>query len=177
MEIIKNCIKMRAIETKDLNLLKTLINDSNIENKLGGWSFPVSDYGQEKWIQSIQEDNSQKCLRLIIEVNEEAVGTIILSDIDMKNGNAEIHIKMLYQQNKGYGTQCIKMLCDYAFNELRLNVIYAIVLENNIASQKTFEKCGFLKEGILRSRVFKNNAYVNLFSYSLIKSEWCCNDY
>jgi RimJ/RimL family protein N-acetyltransferase len=172
MEIVKDDIKLRAIEKTDLSLLKSLINNSEIENKLGGWSFPVSEYEQEKWIQSIQEQSDKNCLRLIIEKDGEAVGTVILSDIDMKNGTAQIHIKMLCQKNKGYGTRCIKMVCNYAFAELRLNTIYSTVLENNIVSQKVFEKCGFSKEGLLRARVFKNSTYLNMFSYSILKSEW-----
>lgn len=171
MEIIKNKIKLRAIEKSDLYLLKSMMNSSDIEQSLGGWSFPVSDFQQETWFEAIQNMNTQTTLRLIIDVDGTAIGTIILTDIDMKNGTAQIHIKMMQQKKKGYGSQSIMMLCEYAFKELRLNTIYSMVNENNIPSQKTFNKCGFVKEGILRSRVYKRGVYHNVISYSLGKKD------
>lgn len=171
MEIIKNNLKLRAIEKTDLHLLKSMMNNPDIEQSLGGWSFPVSDFQQETWFETIQNMNIQTVLRLIIDVDGTAVGTIILTDIDMKNGTAQIHIKMIQQKNKGYGSKSIMMLCEYAFEELRLNTIYSMVNENNIPSQKTFNKCGFIKEGVLRSRVYKKGIYYNVISYSLEKKE------
>ena len=99
------------------------------------------------------------------------IGTIILSNIDMKNGTAEVHVKLAVANNrgKGYGTDAVNTIVKYAFNEMRLNCIYAEILEYNQPSIKLFEKCGFKKEGTLCSRIYKGGKYINLMSFSKVK--------
>lgn len=160
---------LRAVELSDKDILKILINDPETEYLLGGWSFPVSDINQEEWIKAVRQD--AYTLRCMIEDKQAkvTVGTVILSDIDYKNGKAEFHIKLLKDFcGKGYGTDAVKTVIRYAFNELRLQCIYAYVNDYNIASQKLFEKAGFNKEGILRNRIYKDGAYHDQIIYSVI---------
>ena len=53
-----------------------------------------------------------------------------------------------------------------------MNCVYCRVKEDNIASQKMFEKCGFVKEGCLRSRVYRQGRYFDFYEYSILKSEY-----
>lgn len=176
MNIHGNNVILRAVSTKDTYLLMDLINDAETEKMLGGSSFPVSYEGQEKWIMA--QSGRTDVLRCIIALkeSEEGIGTIILSDIDTKNGVAQVHIKMDKRRGrgKGYGADALNTIVNYAFDEMRLNCIYADVLEYNIISQKLFEKCGFHKEGVLRSRVFKGGKYINVFSYSRLRAGVKC---
>lgn len=165
---------LRAISMKDANLLMKLINDPETEEMLGGSSFPVSLESQQKWISS--QTDRKDVLRCIVSPmdTEEGIGTVILSDIDTKNGVAQIHIKMDKQKGrgKGYGTDALNAIVNYAFDEMRLNCVYAEVLEYNSISQKLFEKCGFHREGVLRGRVFKKGSYINVVSYSRLKEDY-----
>lgn len=173
MNIQGNSIFLRAISIKDANLLMELINDAETEKMLGGSSFPVSCEGQEKWITAqIGRTDVLRCI-VALKGNEEGIGTVILSDIDTKNGVAQVHIKMDKKKGrgKGYGADALNAIVSYAFDEMRLNCIYAEVLEYNQISHRLFEKCGFHKDGVLRARVFKGGAYVNVVSYSRIKGE------
>ena len=74
-------------------------------------------------------------------------------------------------RGKGYGSDALNTIVNYAFGEMRLNCIYADVLEYNTVSQKLFEKCGFHRDGVLRSRVFKGGRYINVVSYSRLKED------
>ena len=173
MNIQGKNVVLRAISMKDANLLIELINDAETEKMLGGSSFPVSLEGQEKWIAA--HAGRTDVLRCIVALkeNEEGIGTVILSDIDTKNGVAQVHIKMDKQRGrgKGYGSDALNAIANYAFDEMRLNCIYADVLEYNTVSQKLFEKCGFHRDGVLRSRVFKGGRYINVVSYSRLKED------
>ena len=114
-----------------------------------------------------------RCTIVLRDNIDEGLGTIILSDVDNKNGVACVHIKMDKEKGrgKGYGTDALKAIIRYTFNEMRLNCICANVLEQNVLSQRLFEKCGFVKEGILRSRVYKNGHFINMISYSILKND------
>ncbi|MDD4096326.1 MAG: GNAT family protein [Oscillospiraceae bacterium] len=172
MNIKGKRVFLRAVEISDRDVLLSIINDENIENGLGGWSFPVSELQQEDWIRSLKlNDKTLRCM-IVSNADNQAVGTVILSDIDYKNGTAEIHIKIMDQgQGKGFGSESISLLASYAFNELRLNCIYAYVNSYNEASQTLFEKQGFIKDGDLRGRIFKRGQFHNVYSYSLLKGD------
>ena len=170
MNIVGEKVLLRALEISDNEVLLDIINDSETEHSLGGWSFPTSSLNQEEWIKD-QKQNT-KILRCMIsdKIDNKTIGTVILSDIDYKNGNAEIHIKLLSDiRGKGYGSDTVNTLVKYSFNELRLKCVYAHVNSYNEPSQKLFEKCGFTKEGILRSRIFKKGEYHNVVVLSILK--------
>ncbi|MGN0005683.1 MAG: GNAT family N-acetyltransferase [Candidatus Gastranaerophilaceae bacterium] len=171
MNIRGNNIVLRAVTLKDAKLLMELINDPETEEMLGGSSFPVSLEEQEKWI--VSQQGRKDILRCIVTRldDEIGVGTVILTDIDRKNGVAQVHIKMGKDEGRGrgYGKDALNTIVNYAFDEMRLNCIYANVIEYNDLSRNLFEKCGFKKEGILRSRVYKNGRYNDIVSYSKIK--------
>lgn len=174
MNIYGEKVILRAIEEQDAVLLLEMINDPQTERMLGGSSFPVSAAEQRKWIAA--QPSSPDVLRCIIVPADAAdnggVGTVILSDIDRKNGVAQIHIKLAQSgRGKGYGSDALRALTEYAFDELRLNCVYAEILTHNDASKGLFEKCGYTYEGELRQRVFKGGAYRNVFVYSRLKDD------
>lgn len=175
MNIIGGKVVLRAIDIGDADLLFKMINDPETEKMLGGRSFPVSLEEQKKWIEA--QGGRKDVLRCIIadkECPEKGLGTVIISDIDYINATGCIHIKMDSSDSvkgKGYATDTFKSILNYAFNTLRLNCIYADVLEYNTASQKLLERCGFKKEGMLRQRAYKDGKFVDMISYSILAEE------
>ena len=165
-------VLLRAVELSDAGILRQMMNDEDIEKMMWGYSFPVSEHQQVKWIENIS--NEKNVFRAMIDVDGTAIGTIILSDIDMRNGIAEIHIKLANscKRGKGFGTDAVSALVLYAFNVLRLNCIYCRINESNMASRRMFEKCGFKQEGCLRSRVFRDGKYYDFYEYSILKSDF-----
>ncbi len=172
MNIIGERVILRAVEEKDNDMLLSLLNDPDTEALLGGWSFPSSSDAQNNWFKHLTEDKN--VLRCIISVNDTAIGTAILNKIDYKNGTACVNIKLCAGEyrGKGYGTDAIKALIRYAFDELRLNCVYALALENNQASRRMLEKCGFIMEGILRDRFYKQGRYNSCVSFSILIGEY-----
>lgn len=173
MNIFGEKVVLRALESTDKALLLEMINDPATEKMLGGSSFPVSDAAQAKWIaDQIGRTDVLRCIVADKCAPDEGIGTIILSDIDTRNGVAQIHLKLnKASRGKGYGTDAVKAMVNYAFDQMRLHCLYAHVLRYNTASQHLFEKCGFEKEGCLRARAYKDGAYVDAISYSFVNHE------
>ncbi|MGI2328290.1 GNAT family N-acetyltransferase [Planococcus sp. YIM B11945] len=61
--------------------------------------------------------------------------------------------------NKGYTTEAVKLVVDYAFRKLELHRIEAGVMPNNIPSIRVLEKAGFHKEGIAVKNVQINGKW------------------
>lgn len=173
MIIYGESIVLRAVEESDNAMLLSLINDPDTEMMLGGSSWPVSEAEQLKWFE--HQERSRDVLRCIVALKEDgrAIGTIILSDIDQKNATGHIHIKMSKDggRGKGYATDAVNTMVQYAFEELRLNCIYANILSYNKASIKLFERCGCKRDGILRQRVFKKGRFVDMLAYSKVVND------
>ena len=173
MIIYGDKVLLRAVEEADNSLLLSLINDPDTEMMLGGSSWPISEAEQLKWFE--HQERSRDVLRCIVALQDDgkAIGTIILSDIDQKNATGHIHIKMSKNggRGKGYGTDAVNTMVRYAFDELRLNCIYANILSYNEVSIRLFERCGFKRDGILRHRVYKKGKFVDLIAYSRLLAD------
>ena len=175
MNIKYENVLIRAIEAEDIPILFHMINDGQIESMTGGWSFPVSMEQQKQWYQSIQSEKNT--LRCTIDVNDLGVaGMVSFSDIDWKNRNTQIHVKILNDEKfrrKGIACLAITGMVRYAFSELNMHLVYCTILQSNLPSLKLFEKCGFAKDGQLRERVFKNGKYHDTITMSIINSREC----
>ena len=58
MNINGKVVTLRAIERDDLELMRQMLNDPEIENLVVGWAFPVSKYQQEQWYEKNINDKN-----------------------------------------------------------------------------------------------------------------------
>lgn len=74
--------------------------------------------------------------------------------------------------NNGYTSEAMKPIIEYGFQKLNLNKIYAIHLQENMASGQVMEKNGMQREGFLKEHVFKKGTYHNVIQYGLTKQDF-----
>ena len=79
-----------------------------------------------------------------------------------------IYIGNLEYWGKGYGTQALKLLIEFAFNKINLHMLYLEVFSYNKGAIKTYEKLGFKKDGILRQSKFQDGKYYDKIIMSKI---------
>jgi RimJ/RimL family protein N-acetyltransferase len=75
----------------------------------------------------------------------------LVADGDLRNisrGTAEFAFMVaeVAAQGKGLGTKVAMMIHAFAFNQLRLQRVYASILPRNVASRRVFEKLGYVVE-------------------------------
>lgn len=166
-------IILRPIEFEDLEFIRSLINDPEIEKTIVGWALPISKKDEEKWYANFV--NTQQTIRYIIETYEgEVVGLTGLEKIDMKNGCAKsLGIRISHNvQSKGLATDAYMTMFNYAFNELRLHRIETSAFDDNIASLRFQEKLGCQREGVRREAVYKNGEYKNVVTFGCLKHDF-----
>ena len=172
MNIKGSKILLRALEESDLENLRFLINDSETEYSVVGWSFPISQYEQRRWFENQINSNVK---RFIVESldSKTFVGMLILSDLDWKNRTALIGIKLDSRfRGQGFGYDCYKTLLKYCFEKLQLHKIESCCLEDNLSSLNLHLKCGFKKEGLKREVIFKKGKYHNIIILGLLHNEF-----
>lgn len=166
-------VTLRAIEQEDLEFVRSLINDPEIEKTIVGWALPISRKDEDRWYASFS--NSEKAIRYIVEdMNGRSVGLTGIGSIDMKNGCAKsLGIRIAPEvQSRGLATDAYMTLFHYAFNELRLHRMETCAIDDNMASLRFQEKLGCKREGIRREAVYKDGKYRNVVTLGCLKADF-----
>lgn len=74
--------------------------------------------------------------------------------------------------NKGYTTEAVKRIIEFAFNENDVYRIQTGCIKDNSFSEKIMQKCGFIKEAEYKEFVFHDGKLKDRVEYRLLKSEW-----
>lgn len=74
-------------------------------------------------------------------------------------------------EGKGYMTEAVRLLVEYAFRELKLHRVYAEAKPSNLGSIRVLEKAGFEREGIARKNVQINGRWEDHMVLSILNPE------
>ena len=70
---------------------------------------------------------------------------------------------------KGYATEAIRTILKYAFNDMQMHSVEAVLDPRNIASEHVLLKNGFVKEAHLVENEYYNGKFIDSVIYSLLK--------
>jgi RimJ/RimL family protein N-acetyltransferase len=74
-------------------------------------------------------------------------------------------------RGRGVGTEAQRLHARYLFDTTLVHRICAYTEADNVAEQKSLEKAGFRREGVLRQAGFRGGKWRDLFVYALLRSE------
>jgi len=102
------------------------------------------------------------------------IGIAGYDDIIKENKVATLFIGLgnINIRGMGYGKEAMNILLDYGFNDMNFHRIQLNVLEFNQSAIALYEKTGFIKEGIYREFVLRDDKRYDLYLYGLLKHEW-----
>lgn len=72
------------------------------------------------------------------------------------------------KKNLGYATEAVNTICQVAYEYLGLHRLEAFVQEENRASVRVLEKCGFLREGLCRKNLCVNGVWTDHLLYGKV---------
>ncbi|MFF2045352.1 GNAT family N-acetyltransferase [Kitasatospora sp. NPDC058170] len=74
-------------------------------------------------------------------------------------------------RGRGIGTEAQRLLADYLFAHSPVVRLEADTESANLAEQRALEKCGFTREGVQRSLVFRDGQWRDVVRYSLLRGD------
>lgn len=97
------------------------------------------------------------------------VGNVTLNPLDIAGRRASIGIMIgdRSQWGRGVATEALKVVTDFAFDVLGLEVVFAGVAETNEKSRMLFERCGFSLEECRESAALVDGARCDGLTYAL----------
>lgn len=102
------------------------------------------------------------------------IGFVALFNIKWPSQHAEIAIGIGEPEyrGKGYGSDALRVLLNYAFNELNLYRVELDVMAYNAAAIQAYERVGFVREGVKRALVQRNGQRHDVACYAILRPEW-----
>lgn len=168
-------LRLRKMEREDMENYHTWRNDLDVM----ATTSPSLDVYSFEETKNFVEDfmlNSHSSKSYIIEMKEDRlpIGVTSLIHIDTKNRNAEciIDIGEKNYWGKGYGSEALSLLLDYAFLELNLHRVSLRVFSLNERAIHLYHKLGFKQEGVVRESLYRNGKWHDLIMMGILKKEY-----
>lgn len=117
----------------------------------------------------------ESVVNFIVETKKRGrpIGLIRFLSISWKNRNAMIEVFITKEkQNLPYGPDALLTAAGFAFNELNLSKIGAVIFEYNTRSIHITERSGAKRELVLRKHVYRKGKYHDVYGYGLFRSDY-----
>lgn len=162
--------RLRALEPSDVDLLYIWENDVEVW-RVSGTTAPLSYERIARFIEEQSYDlNASRQMRLIVEVDGRAVGTVDIFDFEPQHLRFGLGV-LIYadsDRRRGYARQAIQAAVEYARNTLGLRQVWAQITANNTPSIALFESLGFERCAHRRDWLRRGSEYVDVFDYQLL---------
>lgn len=131
---------------------------------------PMTEDGAEAWVGMLARER----YAWVIELNGRLVGSIRLHDVNPADKRASLAIGILDPEclGQGIGTEAMRMVAAYAFDEIKLHRLVVRLLSFNERAIGAYEKVGFKLEGRLREAAFMEGAYHDDLIMGLLEHEF-----
>ena len=87
-------------------------------------------------------------------------------------GNLQVAIGDRRERGKGYGSEALQLLLRYAFAELNLFRVGAMVGADNLPALRLAQKFGFVEEARRRKAILRDGQTYDLLHLGLLRQEW-----
>jgi RimJ/RimL family protein N-acetyltransferase len=169
-------VVLRPVDRVDLPFLVATLNEPSVRTGILR-SQPISLAEEERWFDGLYKSNTD-----VVFLIEEAVGrdqksrpigACGLHRLDFRNRTASLGIMIRGESDRGrgLGTEAAHALLNHAFDDLGCVRVELEVFPDNARAIRSYEKLGFVVEGIKRAAVFKHGAHKDLQLMSLLGHE------
>jgi RimJ/RimL family protein N-acetyltransferase len=110
----------------------------------------------------------------LVEPHDDDVllGGASLNSVSLEQGRAAIGYWLApHARGRGVATHAVRLICRWAFEDLRLARLELTCGPDNRASQRVAERCGFTREGVLRSHIPFKGTRRDTVVFSLLPGE------
>lgn len=149
-------------------------NDFYVQRTFGDLPRPASIEDRTKWFENQATTTDAHWFTIYEKETLRPIGITDLFNVDfrwrvcsfgMMIGEAD-------GRGKGYGTEVVRLMLDYAFTALGLNNVMLSVAEYNLAGRRAYEKAGFKEFGRRREADIMNGVVYDEVYMDCIASEF-----
>ncbi len=167
-------ISLRAVEPEDIGVMYEIENDPSLWD-ISNFTVPYSRYMLRRYIEDTQCDVfADKQIRLMIVGRtdpEIVIGMIDITEFTAlhRRGEVGVVVRKAYRQQR-YAIDALSLLCNYVFNYLSFEQLYAHIATDNVACIQLFTACGFEQCGCLKHWLKSGNRYKDAFIFQRLRT-------
>ena len=130
----------------------------------------VSEKQADDWYKEASDCDFRFAIRSLDK--DDFLGVCAIEDIEWPHGVGWLSIAVgSAYHGKGRGTEAMKLLENYAWNELNLHRLQLTVFDYNKPAIAMYEKMGFQKEGVFREFLKRDGKRHDMYLYGKLTSE------
>jgi RimJ/RimL family protein N-acetyltransferase len=163
-------VYLSPISMEDAEAYTTWLNDLRTVRFLTISSMNLSLQGEREALPRLAAGHNYA---IVAKGSDELLGNCGLTDIEDSNRTAEVGIFIGSEtyRGQGYGSEALRLLCDYAFNALNLRSLMLRVYSYNERAMACYRKVGFKEIGRRRKARFYAGAYHDVVLMDLLAEE------
>jgi RimJ/RimL family protein N-acetyltransferase len=141
-------------------------------------AMPLSVAQMKKKYEAIEKevDESKRLFYFTIRSrgDDQLLGFVRIEGIEWTHGIGSLKMAIgdPAERNKGYGSEALRLMLRFAFNELNLYRLSVVVGGDNPAAERFFQRYGFVEEVRRRKALLRDGQTWDLIHLGLLRDEW-----
>jgi RimJ/RimL family protein N-acetyltransferase len=139
-----------------------------------GMVYPGSVEEHRGWFEEMAKGELMFPFSVRTLVEDRLVGLLVIKDImwQARHCSFFIGIGESSERGRGYGSDAVRVLLQYAFLEMNLHRVGLEVMAYNADAIRAYEAAGFQHDGRLRAFVYRDGVYYDVLLMSVLRAEW-----
>jgi len=177
--VVISGVRVRLIPPPDVSFAQRTgpwVNDPLTRHLIGGAAYQMSLATREDFVRERLTQSFNGLYLMIEAVNlpeSHVVGAIELRKTRPEHRLGEVGILIGREYwGRGYGTDAMRALCRFAFEQMDLRRISLEVMEFNIRAIRSYGRVGFVAEGRLRQDTYLEGHYYDTVVMGLLREDF-----
>ena len=150
------------------------INDFGTTRTLSIQNRPMTLEEETAWFDSRASAGGEYAFTIYERSSGRPIGNCDLFKVDFRNRRGEVGLMIGEPEarGKGYGTEAMRLLLDFAFTALSLNSVMLQYFEFNPAARRCYEKAGFRESGRWRQSLWSGGRFWDQIFMDVLTAEF-----
>ena len=162
---------LRAFEREDAERCYRWMNDPNIVRTLKA-RYPIAFQNEMEWLdRAMDASATERHFAIERKDDRSHIGNASIHDIEWVSRTAAfgLFVGEPSAWNRGFGSDAIRTLVRFAFDEMNLRKLHINVFDYNDRAKHILEGQGFVAEGRLRQEFYREGAYHDIVILSIFR--------
>jgi RimJ/RimL family protein N-acetyltransferase len=169
-----SAVVLAPLTPSDLGAVETLVTDGDVLRFTRVPDPPPAGFVQF-WYGTYEEgrrEGTREVFAIVDSPSGEFLGIAVAPQIDRATRTAELgYVVAPAARGRGVASEALRRLTEWAFSDLGMERVELLISVENESSKRVAARCGYVHEGVLRSRHFKGNLREDTEIWSRLPSD------
>ena len=167
-------VVLAPLTAADLDAVELLVTDGDVLRFTRVPDPPPPGFAQS-WFGTYEEgrrDGTREAFAIVDSPSGQFLGIAVAPQIDRATRTAELgYVVAPAARGRGVATEALRRLTEWAFSELGMERLELLISVENESSKRVAVRCGYVREGVLRSKHFKGDLREDTEIWSRLPSD------